>query len=73
MDGVAVIEEFRSYLREHNLPVTPQRLAVAEVLLLRDRHFSAEEVARVLSPERLSGLVPVTDVINVVPTSPSVP
>ncbi|HEY9480106.1 MAG TPA: Fur family transcriptional regulator [Gemmatimonadaceae bacterium] len=48
MDGVAVIEEFRSYLREHNLPVTPQRLAIGEVLLLRDRHFSAEEVAREL-------------------------
>jgi aspartate ammonia-lyase len=30
--------------------------------------MTAEEVARVLSPERLSGLVPVTSVIDVVPT-----
>lgn len=33
------------YLREHNLPVTAQRLAIAEVLLTSDRHLSAEEVA----------------------------
>ena len=30
--------------------------------------MSAEDVARVLSPERLSGLVPVTGVIDIVPT-----
>lgn len=43
------MEEFRAYLRAHDLPVTPQRVAVAEILLLRDRHFSAEEVAQELS------------------------
>ena len=48
MERDAVIDEFRAYLREHNLPVTPQRLAVAEVLLLRDRHFSADEIELVL-------------------------
>ena len=42
------MEEFRAYLRAHDLPVTPQRVAVAEILLLRDRHFSAEEVAQEL-------------------------
>ncbi len=40
-----VVERFVSYLRQHNLPVTAQRLAIAEVLLASDRHLSAEEVA----------------------------
>ena len=48
MDRRALIDEFRAYLRAHNLPVTPQRVAVAELILLRDRHFSAEEVAQEL-------------------------
>lgn len=38
-------EAFRAYLREHNLPVTGQRLAIADVVLSTDRHLSAEEVA----------------------------
>ncbi len=37
------------YLREHNLPVTAQRLAIAEVLLTSDRHLSAEEVVQEVS------------------------
>lgn len=41
-----VVERFVAYLREHNLPVTAQRLAIAEVLLTSDRHLSAEEVAQ---------------------------
>jgi Fur family ferric uptake transcriptional regulator len=40
------LDEFRRYLREHNLPVTTQRLAVAGVVLGSDRHLSVEEVAR---------------------------
>lgn len=40
-----VTSRFTAYLREHNLPVTAQRLAIAEVLLGADRHLSAEEVA----------------------------
>jgi Fur family ferric uptake transcriptional regulator len=42
-------EAFRAYLREHNLPVTAQRLAIADVLLGTERHFSAEEVAEELA------------------------
>jgi Fur family ferric uptake transcriptional regulator len=49
VDRVAVIDAFRAYLRDHNFPVTPQRLAIAEVVLLRDRHFSAEDVQRELT------------------------
>jgi len=37
--------QFRQYLREHNLPVTQQRLAIAGVIFASDRHLSAEEVA----------------------------
>ncbi len=39
---------FRDYLREHNLPVTAQRLAIADVILGTDGHLSAEEVAQAL-------------------------
>ena len=42
----AVVERFTAYLREHNLPVTAQRLAIAEVLLTSEHHLSAEEVAK---------------------------
>lgn len=40
-----VLGRFRAYLRERGFPVTPQRLAIAGVLLGSDRHLSAEEVA----------------------------
>lgn len=42
-------EGFRSWLREHNLPVTAQRLAIAEVVIGSAQHLSAEEVAQHLS------------------------
>ena len=42
------IDACTAYLREHNLPVTAQRLAVAEVVLGSDRHLSADDVAREL-------------------------
>jgi len=41
-DGV--IDAFRAYLREHNLPVTAQRLAIADIILVSDDHLSAEEI-----------------------------
>lgn len=47
-DTDPVIERFRGYLREHNLPVTEQRLAIADVLLGSERHLSIEEIAREL-------------------------
>ena len=49
-----MIEEFRTYLRDHNLPVTAQRLSIAEVLLLNDRHFSAEEIEAELASRDVS-------------------
>ena len=44
-----MIETFRAFLRDHNLPVTAQRVAIAEVVLGSDRHLSAEEVAQEVS------------------------
>lgn len=41
-------EAFRTYLRDHNLPVTAQRLAIADVILGTDRHLSVEDVAKQL-------------------------
>jgi Fur family transcriptional regulator, ferric uptake regulator len=48
-----VTEAFRAYLREHNLPITAQRLAIADVLMESDRHLSADEIARELGARRL--------------------
>ena len=42
-------EAFRAYLRDHNLPITAQRLAIAEVVLGSDRHLSADDVVRALA------------------------
>lgn len=50
-----VVEAFAGYLRDHGLPVTGQRLAIAEVLLQSERHLSADDVATELS-RRQSGI-----------------
>jgi Fur family ferric uptake transcriptional regulator len=39
-----VIEAFRNYLRENNLPITAQRLAIADIVLGSSEHLSAEEI-----------------------------
>jgi Fur family transcriptional regulator, ferric uptake regulator len=54
VDRAEVIDAFRSYLRDHNLPVTAQRLAIADVVLTSDRHLSADEIARELSTRGVS-------------------
>ena len=48
MDCAPAIEAFLAYLRDHNLPVTAQRQAIAEVVLCSDRHISADEIEREL-------------------------
>ncbi|MEP7346174.1 MAG: transcriptional repressor [Gemmatimonadaceae bacterium] len=45
MEHDDVIDSFKAYLRDHNLPVTSQRVAVAEAVLASNRHLSAEDVA----------------------------
>lgn len=47
-------DAFATYLRDHNLPVTEQRLAIAEVVLGSERHLSADEVASELRVRGLS-------------------
>lgn len=44
-----VVNRFTSWLRDRGLPVTAQRIAVAEVLFETDRHLSAEEIAAELN------------------------
>lgn len=48
-DSGAVVDQFREYLRDHNLPVTAQRMAIAEVVLGAQGHLSAEDVERELA------------------------
>ena len=48
MDCASAIDAFVAYLRDHNLPVTAQRQAIAEVVLCSDRHVSADEIEREL-------------------------
>jgi Fur family transcriptional regulator, ferric uptake regulator len=42
----ALLERFRRHLREHRLPVTRQRLAVAEEVFRSEDHPSVEELQR---------------------------
>jgi Fur family ferric uptake transcriptional regulator len=39
-----LLDAFRHYLREHNLPVTAQREQVAEVIFAATGHLSADEI-----------------------------
>ena len=45
VDGEQLLETFRGYLHEHSLPVTHQRLAVAEAIFFAGDHVSAEDIA----------------------------
>ena len=45
VDGQQLLETFRRYLHDHSLPVTHQRLAVAEAIFCSGEHLSAEEIA----------------------------
>lgn len=48
VDGKALLELFRRYLRDHNLPVTHQREAVAETLFFAGEHLSVGDLERAL-------------------------
>lgn len=45
-DAAALLERFRKHLRDRRLPVTRQRLAVAEELFRSEDHPSVEELRR---------------------------
>lgn len=44
-DGPKLLDAFRHHLEGHSLPVTQQRLAVAEAIFFSGAHLSAEEIA----------------------------
>jgi Fur family transcriptional regulator, ferric uptake regulator len=48
VDCASAVEAFLAYLRDHNLPVTAQRQAIAEVVMCSERHVSAEEIEQEL-------------------------
>lgn len=48
VDGNLLLEMFRRYLRDHNLPVTQQREAVAGAVFFADAHVSVGDIERAL-------------------------
>ncbi|MFQ5551070.1 MAG: Fur family transcriptional regulator [Gemmatimonadales bacterium] len=48
VDGKALLEVFRHYLRDHNLPVTHQREAVAKTIFFSDEHLSVADLEKEL-------------------------
>ena len=46
------LDRFREYLRACNLPVTSQRLRIAQILFGTHRHVSADEILAQLQAER---------------------
>jgi Fur family ferric uptake transcriptional regulator len=54
VDGSVLLEMFRRYLRDHNLPVTQQREAVASAVFFADAHVSVGDIERVLREQRLA-------------------
>lgn len=44
VDGHVLLEVFRGYLRDHNLPVTHQREVIAEAVLFADEHLSVGDI-----------------------------
>jgi Fur family ferric uptake transcriptional regulator len=49
VDGQRLLEAFRRHLHDHSLPVTQQRLAIAEAIFVSGGHLSAEEIAHRVS------------------------
>lgn len=48
-EGVALLERFRRYLRDHRQPVTRQRDQVAELVFTSQDHLSVEQIRRRLA------------------------
>ncbi|HEX9727792.1 MAG TPA: Fur family transcriptional regulator [Gemmatimonadales bacterium] len=49
VDGHALLDRFRGYLRDHNLPITHPREAVASLIFFSGRHLSVEDIERGLA------------------------
>jgi len=54
VDGSILLEMFRRYLRDHNLPVTQQREAVAGAVFFADAHVSVGDIERALREEKIA-------------------
>ena len=52
-DAAALLDAFRRHMRDHNLPVTQQREAVAAVVFYADSHLSVDDIDRVLRADRV--------------------
>ncbi len=48
IDGKALLEVFRRYLKDRNLPVTHQRVTIAEAVFFSDSHLSVGDLERLL-------------------------
>ena len=46
VDGEALLEHFRRYLRDYNLPVTQQREAIARIIFFSDEHLSVGDIEK---------------------------
>jgi Fur family ferric uptake transcriptional regulator len=53
VDGNVLMEMFRRYLRDHNLPVTHQREAVAGTVFFADAHVSVGDIEHALQERGL--------------------
>ena len=49
IDGQALLDVFRRYLQDHNLPVTHQREVVASMMFFSDEHLSVGDIERGLA------------------------
>ncbi len=53
LDAAELLERFRQYMRDHSLPVTHQREAIASALFSSDKHVSVEDIEAALREERV--------------------
>ena len=47
-DAPALLDKFRRHMRDHNLPLTHQREAIAAAVFYSDSHVSVEDIERIL-------------------------
>ena len=53
LDAGELLERFRSYMRDHNLPLTHQREAIASALFYSKDHLSVEDIEAILREDRV--------------------
>ena len=53
VDAAALLERFRRYMRDRNVPITHQREAIAAALFYGEGHLSVDDIERVLRADRV--------------------